>query len=107
MQTSQKLSVIPFDTAKLRMSNKLNILDTFELIPFNIINSFDFIRLNRNETLVSVIFNSKELVSIKSSLRNFKDTIYEYILKINLSCVDIPLKQELVLISRRIRGEHL
>ena len=87
----QKLSVIPFDTDNLGTGNKLNILDTFEHSPFNSINKINFNRLNR----------------IKSSLRNFKDTIYEDILKINLSYVDITLKQELVLISRRIRGNIL
>jgi len=85
MQTPQKLSVILFDTAKLRRGNKLKVI----------------------KTIISAKLNIKKFISIKSYLRNFKDTIYDYILKINLSCVNIPLKQELVLISRGIRGDIL
>ncbi len=105
MKTPQNHSVILFDTAKLRTSNKLKVTNTIIVAKLNIINSYFIIRLNTIEIIISILLNSKELVSIKSSLRNFKDTIYEYILKINLSCVKIPLKQ-LVLISRR-EGEHL
>lgn len=84
MQTDQKLSVIHFDTAKLRMGNLLNIL----------------------ERVILSALSKKRFVSINKCLRNFKDIMYQYILKINLSYVDITLKQELVLISRR-KGEHL